>query len=62
MQWDIRRLSNGTYMLSNQRFQNLASYKVTDNVSDLSSVLSIRSGAPQCPHHWRIKHVDGFYW
>jgi hypothetical protein len=56
-QWDIRRLSNGTYLLRNQRFGTHATYKLTD--VQTSYVTSIRTGTPR---HWHINPSDGFYW
>jgi hypothetical protein len=58
VQWEIRKLHNGTYLIRNQQFRNHASYKITDDVGDLASVLSIRTGDPR---RWNINSSNGFY-
>ena len=58
VQWDLELISNGNFLLRNQRYHNHASYNSTDTADDKANVLSIRTGKPR---EWHIKLIETYY-
>ena len=56
LQWNIKRLQNGTYTLQNQRYNNnYASYTHFDATSDKATVSSVWTSKPM---QWYIDPSD----